>query len=144
MSPSVNDLKDSKFLTKEDADPAIIVTIAGWDKVDVSLETQPSKMKYVLKFEETDKPLVLNNTNGMRIEHITGKSEFDEWIGEKITLFNDKTVEFGGKMVGGIRVYVKQAPLPTADQMNQAAEQDLGKTMPAEKPEQEPTDDIPF
>ena len=110
--PSVNDLKDSKFLTKEDADPAIAVTITGWREMDVSMESQPTRMKYVLDFKEVPKPLVLNNTNGQRIALITGKDEFDEWIGFKITLFNDKMVEFAGKIVGGIRVHVPQQDLP--------------------------------
>ena len=127
MSPSVSDLKESKFLTKEDCDPAIIVTITGWDQVDVSLESGPAKMRYVLNFEETDKPFVLNSTNGNRIQLLTGKGDFDEWIGTKITLFNDKTVEFGGKIVGGIRVHVPQQPLPTAQQINNAAGQQLAE-----------------
>ena len=75
--PNVNDLKDSKFLTKEDVTPDVQVTIKGWDMQDVSLETQPKKEKYVLVFEELDKPLVLNNTNGQRIAKITGSGEFD-------------------------------------------------------------------
>lgn len=109
--PNINDLKDSKYLTKEDADPAITVTIAGYDYVDVSLESQPTKMKYILRFNEVGKPLVLNNTNGQRIAVITGREDFDDWIGVKITLFNDKMVSFGGKAVGGIRVYVPQPDL---------------------------------
>jgi hypothetical protein len=112
---NVHDLKDSKFLTKEDTDPAVEVTIAGWDNVDVSLESQPTKMKYVLMFKEVEKPLVLNNTNGQRIAAMTGKDDFDDWIGFKITLFNDKSVSFGGKLTGGIRVLMPQpnAPQPT-------------------------------
>lgn len=137
---NVSDLKESKFLTKEDCEPAIKVTITGWDKVDVSRETDPQKMKFVLSFKENVNPLVLNNTNGMRIEHLTGKSEFDDWIGAEITLFNDKTVEFAGKMTGGIRVYVPQEPLPTAQQINEAAGQDLVQ----DEESTAPVDDIPF
>ncbi len=110
--PNVNDLKDSKFLTKEDADPPIVVTIAGWREMDVSMESQPTRLKYVLDFKEVEKPLVLNNTNGQRIALITGKDDFDDWLGFKITVFNDKMVEFGGKIVGGIRVHVPQPDLP--------------------------------
>ena len=110
--PSVNDLKDSKFLTKEDADPAIAVTITGWREMDVSMESQPTKLKYVLDFREVEKPLVPNNTNGQRIALLSDKDEFDDWIGFQITLFNDKMVEFGGKIVGGIRVHVPQQDLP--------------------------------
>ena len=120
--PNVNDLKDSKFLTKEDCEPdVLIVTIVGWDNVDVSLESGPPKMKYTLNFKEVDKPLVLNNTNGQRIAALTGKDEFDDWIGSKITLFNDRSVSFGGKLTGGIRVLMPQptapaSPLPTTQQ----------------------------
>ena len=110
--PNVNDLKDSKFLTKEDADPPIILTIAGWRETDVSMESQPAKLKYVLDFKEVEKPLVLNNTNGQRIALLTGKDDFDDWVGFEVTLFNDKMVEFGGKIVGGIRVHVPQPDLP--------------------------------
>lgn len=113
--PNVNDLKDSKFLTKEDCEPAVKVTITGWAEEDVSMETQPTKMKYVLHFKELAKPLVLNNTNGQRIALLTGKDDFDDWTGHQITLFNDPTVEFGGKLVGGIRVWVpQQAPVMPA------------------------------
>lgn len=114
--PNVNDLKDSKFLTKEDCGPrGLQVTITGWAEEDVSMETQPTKMKYVLHFKELAKPLVLNNTNGQRIALLTGKDDFDDWTGHQITLFNDPTVEFGGKLVGGIRVSVpQQAPVMPA------------------------------
>ncbi len=114
----VSDLKDSKFLTKEDCgDDGIAVTIAGWKEMDVSMESEPARMKYILEFQETDKAgkpikaLVLNNTNGQRIQSITGSDDFDDWIGHRITLYNDKSVMFAGERKGGIRVYVpQQAP----------------------------------
>ncbi len=113
----VSDLKDSKFLTKEDCgENGIAVTIVGWRETDVSMESEPTKIKYVLDFQETDKPLVLNNTNGQRIEAITNSDDFDDWKGQRITLFNDKTVSFGGKTVGGIRVYVPQQAPAAAQQ----------------------------
>ncbi len=116
--PNVNDLKDSKFLTKEDCEPdVLLVTIAGWDNVDVSLESGPPRMKYTLNFKEVDKPLVLNNTNGQRIAALTGKDEFDDWIGFEITLFNDRSVSFGGKLTGGIRVLMPQPNAPAATTM---------------------------
>ena len=110
--PNVNDLKESKFLTKNDVDPPVRVTITNWKHVDVSLEKEPEKMKYVLNFKELPKPLVLNNTNGKRIQKITGEGDFDKWIGAQIVLFNDETVEFAGELVGGIRVQVPQPQVP--------------------------------
>ncbi len=108
MSPTVNDLKDSKFLKKEDVDPAVLVTIAGWDKVNVAMESQAEELKYVLTFQELPKPLVLNITNGMSIQDIAGTDDFDEWVGKKIVLFNDPNVSFAGKRTGGIRVRAPQ------------------------------------
>lgn len=105
--PSVSDLKDSRFLTKEDVEPPVAVTIKGYKEQNVEMEGEPERKKWTLFFHELDKPLVLNMTNGQRIEVVTGSAEFDDWIGKKITLYNDKTVSFGGKLTGGIRVYVK-------------------------------------
>jgi len=104
MSPNVNDLKQSKFLTKSDVEPDVLVTIKSYEQVNVALETQTPEEKYVLYFEELDKPLVLNMTNGMLIAAITGSEDFDDWPGKQIMLYNDKTVMFAGKLTGGIRV----------------------------------------
>jgi len=53
--------------------------------------------------------MVLNLTNGKLIAIVTGSEETDDWIGKKITLWNDPTVSFGDKMTGGIRVQLPQA-----------------------------------
>lgn len=104
MSPNVDDLKTSKFLTKHDVEPPILVTIKNWDKVNVAMENQAPEMRYVLNFLEVEKPLVLNMTNGLTIKVIAKSGDFDHFIGKKIVLFNDKTVMFAGKLTGGIRV----------------------------------------
>lgn len=102
--PNVNDLKSSKFLTKNDVEPDVLVTIKSYKEMNVAMESQAPEMKWTLQFEELDKPLVLNSTNGQLIEAITGSGEFDDWIGVKVVLWNDKTVGFAGKITGGIRV----------------------------------------
>lgn len=113
--PNVNDLRNSQFLTKEDVEPPVTVTIKGYTEQNVEMEGEPERKKWTLFFHELEKPLVLNMTNGQRIEVITGSAEFDNWIGKKITLYNDKTVSFGGKLTGGIRVYVKPPDIPSPD-----------------------------
>ncbi len=102
--PNVSDLKSSKFLTKNDVEPDIIVTIRRFEKVNVALESMAPEMKWTLWFQELPKPLVLNSTNGQLIEAITGSGEFEDWVGKKVVLYNDKTVSFAGKLTGGIRV----------------------------------------
>ena len=108
--PNVDDLKTSKYLTKNDCEPPILVTIEKWDKVDVSKASQPADIKYVLYFKEEDKGMVLNHTNGKRIAKIASNADFDNWIGKQIVLYNDPTVEFGGEEVGGIRVRAAKLP----------------------------------
>ena len=102
--PNVNDLKNSKFLAKEDVEPDKLVTIESYEETDVSMDDKPAQMKWILHFKEMDKPMVLNKTNGMLIASIVGSEEFDDWIGKKIVLYNDKSVMFAGEFTGGIRV----------------------------------------
>ena len=119
---NVNDLKSSKFLTKHDVDPPITVTIKSYEESNVAMESQKPELKWILYFNELEKPLVLNSTNGQRIQIVTGSGEFKDWIGKKIILYNDKTVSFAGQITGGIRVQVPQdVPVQQQDE-----EQELG------------------
>ena len=116
-----NDIKDSNFLTKEDCEPAIEVTVSRCVEEDVSMANEPAKMKYVLYFMEQEKGLILNLTNWDRIEAISKEPDSDNWDGTVITLFNDPTVDYGGKMVGVIRVWVPQVVPAGIRQTQQAA-----------------------
>lgn len=103
--PNVNDLGTSKYLKKEDVMPDKLVTIAGYEQVNVAMDDKKTPdMKWALTFTEMDKPLVLNKTNGMLLEAITGTGEFDEWIGKKVVLYNDPLIMFAGEVKGGIRI----------------------------------------
>lgn len=104
MSPNVNDLKSSKFLTQNDVEPEVLVTITGYKQMNVALESDSPDEKYALTFRELPKPFVLNITNGKLIEVILGSDDFDEWIGQQIILYRDKTIMFAGELKGGIRV----------------------------------------
>lgn len=115
--PRVSDLKQSKYLTKEECTPPILVTIAAYEQVNVAMENQAPELKWALNFDEEDKPLVLNQTNGQIIAVITGSEDFDDWIGKKIVLYNDPTIVFAGKVTGGIRVRApkgRAAPPPVS------------------------------
>jgi len=97
-------LKSSKFLTKNDVEPPVTVTIKAYKRQNVALESQLPEEKWVLYFRELEKPLVLNMTNGMAIASIAGSESFDDWIGKKIVLYHDRNISYAGKIVGGIRV----------------------------------------
>jgi len=99
----ISELKKSKFLTKGDVTPPILVTIRGVEPVNVAAEGAPEDLKYCVQFDEVEKPLVLNSTNGQIIAGITGSEDSDGWFGKQIVLYFDPNVSFGGKLTGGIR-----------------------------------------
>ena len=66
-----------------------------------------------MSFDENDKPLVLNSTNGQIMQQITGSPESDDWTGAKVVLYHDPNVSFGGTLVGGVRIRApRKAPVP--------------------------------
>ena len=115
---SINDLKSSKFLKQSDVGDGVLVTISAVTQENVAKEGAEQEMKWALHFDEFEKPMVLNSTNGQLIAKATGIENDIEigWVGKKIVLFNDPNVSFGGKITGGIRVRAPRVqtekPLP--------------------------------
>ena len=99
----VSELKDSKFLRKEDCGAGILLTIADVRQENVAKEGAPEDMKWCMYFRESEKPMVLNSTNGQIIAAFTGSEDSEGWIGKQVVLYHDPNVSFGGKLVGGIR-----------------------------------------
>ena len=108
----VDDLKTSRFLTKNDVEPPRWLTISKVEVMNVAMDKQPRKMKHCLHFEEIEKPLVLNVTNGRRIKtyYVKDDRDIEKWVGFKIRFWNDSEVEYGGELTGGIRVIIPQQP----------------------------------
>ena len=103
---SVNDLRSSKFLKKEDVGQGVLVTIRSVSQENVAKEGAEPELRWTLHFDEFEKPMVLNSTNGQIIGKITGIEDEIEfgWVGKQVVLFHDPNVSFGGKLIGGIRV----------------------------------------
>ncbi len=101
---NVNELKESKFLKRSDVGEGTIVTIRGVDQANVAKEGAEPEMKWILHLEEFEKGLVLNSTNGQLIAQALKSEESEDWTGGKVVLYDDPSVSFGGKLVGGIRV----------------------------------------
>jgi hypothetical protein len=112
---NVSELKQSKFLTKNDVIPPVLVTMREVTSVNVAKEGAEPDNKFALHFDELEKPLVLNSTNGQIIAAITGSQESDGWAGKKIVLYFDPNVSFGGKLTGGIRCRAPKAGSVVAD-----------------------------
>ena len=100
----------SQFLGKQHFDPDagdLIVTIERVEANTVADARRNSKEnKRILYFMEPEvRPLILNSTNGNKIEKLLGTPYTEEWAGKKIALWVDPSVpnNFGGEP-GGIRV----------------------------------------
>ena len=83
-----------------------------------------TELKWLLTLDSL-KPLVLNATNIRRCVAAFNSQDTDDWIGQRIIVYDDPTVEFGGKIVGGIRLKAapkaaggkrKVTPVPAADE----------------------------
>ena len=107
-------LKQSKFLTRADVGSGMLVTIRQITQENVAKEGAPEELRYCIHFDEAEKPMVLNSTNGQIIAGITKSEETDAWTGHKIVLYDDPNVSFGGKLVGGIRVRAPRLPKTAA------------------------------
>ena len=136
--PKVHEMMESKFLKKEDAGRGLLVTIAGVEQRNVAVRDADPELKWCMAFVEQDKPMVLNSTNIQLCAKICNSDDTDQWVGHKVVLYDDPTVSFGGKLVGGIRI---RAPRPEA--MARAQQQ---RPAPPPPPAQEwnGDDDIPF
>ena len=108
MKMNINEMSESKYLKKEDCVPPMTLTISGLSKENLARDGEQPEMRWILQFAENVKPCVLNMTNIRMIAHVTGSEETNEWVGKKITLWNDPTVSFNGN-VGGIRVQAQVA-----------------------------------
>lgn len=116
----IGEIAQSNYLKKSDVTPPLTVTISGMTQDNLAKDGQPPENKYVLQFSEDVKPMVLNTTNAQLIALVTGSEETNDWIGKKITLYNDPTISFGGRLTGGIRVQV-----PAQGQPNEPFNDDL-------------------
>lgn len=99
----IGELIPSKYLKQADVAEDTVVTVSGLKKTNVAREDEAPDYKYVIKFEEFDKPMVLNSTNIKRLGKALG-DDTDDWIGGKVTLYVDPDVEYGGEVKGGLRV----------------------------------------
>jgi hypothetical protein len=97
--------KDSKYLAKDDVgEDGVDLTIRGF-KTEAVKGDHGDESKIVLYFvEEGYKPMILNQTNSKRIGIATGCKSAGEARGKKVNVYCDPMIEFGGEIVGGLRI----------------------------------------
>ena len=136
--PDIDQMKESKFLKKEEVGNGALLTIEACAQENVAKEGAEPELKWCLHFKEADKPMVLNQTIAALVAQITGQRNSDNWAGHKIVAYNDPSISFGGKITGGIRI---RAPRGKAAQ-GQTAPAAVKPALPAENPIDR--DDVPF
>lgn len=154
----ISKLKQSKFLTRAEVGKGTLLTIREITEENVAKEGAPEEFKYILYFDELEKGLVINSTNGQLIGSFLGE-ETNDWTGHKVVLYDDPSISFGGKLVGGIRVRQPRLqaatrtppPQPAPAQVHRpqlftrpAPPQPPMQPPPEYLPEADNQDDIPF
>jgi hypothetical protein len=100
----VNEMLESRFLKQGDIPDEIMVTVEAVAKKNVAREGDDPELKWLVKFVEFKKPMVLNATNIKRLKSACGSDDTDDWRGKKVSLYTDPDVEYAGNITGGLRI----------------------------------------
>ena len=110
---NIRDMVDSKYLKQSDVDDEMIVTVAKVGRGNIAKEGDEPDNKWMMRFEELKKPMILNATNIKRLARACKSDDTDQWIGCKVVLYVDHDVEFAGNVVGGLRIREHKKEQPT-------------------------------
>ena len=94
----------SKYLRRADVgEDGMVLTIKGF-KLETVKGDDHDEEKTVLHFVEDVAPMILNRTNAALLAVCTGCKTAGEAKGKQITVYDDPTVSFGGRVTGGLRI----------------------------------------
>ena len=97
----------SKYLAGKDVgEEGSNLTIAGFKRETVGQGAEADE-RAVMYFKEDVKPMVLNKTNKNRLKIILKATDSSEVTGKVVNVFQDPMVEYGGELVGGLRIRAK-------------------------------------
>jgi hypothetical protein len=106
-SESEADMKMSRFcggyLRADDVHEDMVVTIRSVEERVVGGNGE-GDLKPICRFEELGRALVLNQTTIRQLIEILGSDESEDWVGRRVTLYNDPSVCFEGRRTGGLRI----------------------------------------
>jgi hypothetical protein len=124
----LDDMLESKYLKQSDVQDETIVTCVGVKRANMAKEDEEPEYRWIVKWQEFAKPMVINATNIKRLFKYLG-DDTDQWKGGNVILYVDPDIEFGGKVVGGLRVkeYCKPAkpatgPMAKVEAMRKASQ----------------------
>jgi hypothetical protein len=99
-APNANDFLGGNYLGKEDLDKPVLVTV---ENVWAEAVLNSGRKKPAVQFQEFEKPMILNKTNIRRFSRIFNTRDTSQWRGQ-VVLYVDESIEYAGKVVGGLRV----------------------------------------
>ena len=105
-----NDAFPSKWLKADDLSGGPQTLIIAGVTPDTLTNDDGEKTVYILRFQDHDKGLVLNQTNWLSIEAMYG-ADTDGWLGNPIKLYKTK-VKFGSGVVDAVRILPPDNPAP--------------------------------
>lgn len=109
---------NSKYLSKSDVgEDGVIATVKGFSETAVKDENGNTEDKMVVHFVEDLKPMILNRTNAQLLGAATNSRTVGEAVGKQVVVYVDPNVNFGGKLIGGLRI----KKIPGAPQVARAA-----------------------
>jgi len=106
----IGEMIESKYLKQSDVEDDIVVTVEKVGKSNVARKDDDPEYKWLIRFAEFAKPMVLNATNIKRLAKACDSEDTDDWIGKQVVLFVDPDVEFAGNVVGGLRIRAHKEP----------------------------------
>lgn len=134
----ISQMMESKYLKRSDLDEhdgERVVTIVKIGQGNIARDDEAPELKWMVRFKEFNKPMVLNTTNIQLIAQATGSDDTDDWIGKTVVLYDDPNVSYGGKLTGGLRI--KRVRTASAGKPAQQPRDDDGSVEVMD-------DDIPF
>lgn len=137
--PKISEMIESKYLKQSDVTEEIAVTVHSIKKVNVARDDEDPEYRWTVKFHEFAKPMVLNVTNLKRLAKALG-DDTDGWIGNQVVLYVDPDIEFGGNVVGGLRIKALRATAPAAKARAALSDDAINRKLADAAPD----NDIPF
>jgi hypothetical protein len=113
----IGEMIESKYLKQSDVEDEIVVTVEKVGKANVAKKGDEPEYKWLVRFKEFEKPMVLNSTNIKRLAKACDSDDTDGWIGKQAVLYVDPDVEFAGNIVGGLRIRAKPKAHGTRQEM---------------------------
>ena len=100
----------SNYINKDDCPLTAAIDSVGFATISGDDDTKERKVvihstDFPMLPDNTHKMFILNKSNWINIEDAYGP-DTDTWIGQRIELYVDPSIMYGGKRVGGVRVRI--------------------------------------